>query len=91
MIALAHPCSVATLLGQFERRLEKVHEKPHGRVEPHQRRCGFQALESTITHDSTNDRAILLLDKRLIIFAIGPATREHHTHRLTIIRARSHS
>jgi len=69
MIALAHPCSVAMLPGQFERRLEKVHEKPRGRVEPHQRRCGFQPLESTITHNPTNDRAVLLLDKRLIIFA----------------------
>jgi hypothetical protein len=39
----------------------------------------------SITHDPTNDRAVLLLDKRLIIFAIRPTTREHHTRRLTII------
>ena len=37
MIALAHPGSVALLLGQFEGGLEKVHEQPYRRVEPRER------------------------------------------------------
>ena len=85
MIALAHARSVALLLGQFEGGLEKVHEQPHRRVEPRERRCGLQSLKTTIAHNMANHSAILLLHKGLIVLAIRPATREYDTRRLTIV------
>ena len=85
MIALAHPRSVALLLGQSEGGLEKVHEQPYRRVEPRERRSGLQSLKTTIAHNTANHSAILLLHERLIVLAIRPETREYNTRFLTIV------
>src|SRR2546423_675344 len=85
MIALAYPRALALLLGQFERRLEKIHEQPHRRVEPRQRRCNLQSLQTATAHNTANHSAVLLLDEGLIVLAIGSATREDDTRYLTVV------
>ena len=71
MIALSDLRPLPLLGEQLERWLEKIHEQPHGRVEPRQNCRSFQTLQATVAYDPANYCAVLLLDEGLVIFAIG--------------------
>src|SRR6185295_3474098 len=85
VVALANPCPLALLPGQLERGLEEVHEQPHRRVEPGQGRRGRPSFQASVAHDATHHSAVLLLDKGLVVLAIGPAARERDPSRLAVI------
>src|SRR4029078_11121644 len=75
MIALDHLGAFAPLLLQLERRLEEVHVKPCRRVEPshHARRLG--TVEPAVSHQSSDNCAVLLLDERLIVLLVSARSR----------------
>src|SRR5215471_4965298 len=76
MIALDHLGAFAPFLLQLERRLEEVHIEPRRPVEPghHARRRG--AVEPAISHQSSDDCTVLLLDEGLVVLLVG--TRSRH-------------
>lgn len=65
-----------TLSYQFERRLEKVHEQTGRTVKLSQQGSGFEPLESTVADHSSDHRPVLLLDKGLIVLALGTTARD---------------
>lgn len=75
-IALRDPRAVACLLGQLERRLEEVHVQPHGAVQLGKRLPGDRPRVAVVAHEPTHHRAVLLLDPRLVVLAVGPGTGE---------------
>ncbi|MGY3560198.1 hypothetical protein ACVWXP_003467 [Bradyrhizobium sp. USDA 4463] len=81
-VCLRYTGTVALLGYQFERGLEEVHEQPRRSIEFSQQLGRFQALEPTIADYPAHDGAVLLLDERLVIFSVGPATREDDVGRL---------
>src|SRR5258705_6091796 len=96
VIALDHLGAFAPLLLQLERWLEKVHVKPCRRVEPGHHAGGLDALESAISHQSSDNRTVLLLDKGLVVLLVGtrschlellPATpgNDHLVHKRTVV------
>lgn len=76
MIALhdtgTHPC----LRRQLKRGLKEVHEEPGYGIEPTESFSGCETFQPTVTDEFSNNRAILLLDPRLIIFPIRTRARE---------------
>src|SRR5205823_6468487 len=71
MIAFDHPCAFAPLLLQLERWLEEVHVEPCRRVEPANHASRLNAVKPAISHQSSDDRAVLLLDEGLIVLFVG--------------------
>src|SRR5215211_3699767 len=80
MIALDHLGAFAPLLLQLERRLEEVHVEPGRRVEPGHHARRRDAVEPAISHQPSDDRAVLLLDEGLVVLLVG--TRSRHLERL---------
>ena len=68
----ADPC----LLGELERRLEHVHEQARRRVQAGQRFGPGHAFQTAIPHQAADDRAVLLLDPRLVVLPIRPRPRQ---------------
>ena len=76
MIALGHLCAVALFGSQFERGLEEVHEQPGRSVEARDCPRCRQAFKAPIAQELAHNGAVLLLDPRLIVLAVGPRTGE---------------
>jgi hypothetical protein len=75
-ISLAHARAVAVLLGELEGGPEVVDEQPRRRLEPTQPGGGFQPLEAAVADHAPDDGAVLLLDPRLVVHAVGPRAGE---------------
>src|SRR6516164_2429333 len=76
MIALDHLGAFTPLLLQLERRLEEVHVKPCRGVEPSYHAGRLGAVEPAVSHESSDDCAVLLLDEGLVVLLVG--TRSRH-------------
>ena len=76
VVAFANPGAVTRLFGELERRLENVDEQARRRIQASQRCRGGYALQATIPDQSADDRAVLLLDPRLVVLPIRPASCE---------------
>ncbi|ANW03226.1 hypothetical protein LMTR13_26895 [Bradyrhizobium icense] len=61
---------------RIKRRLEKVHEQAGRTAKPSQQSSRFEPLESTAANHSSDHRAVLLIDKGLVVLAIWAAARE---------------
>jgi hypothetical protein len=70
--------TVAVLLLQFEGRLEEIDKEARQSVQLREFVRSFQTLIPAITHHFPNDRAVLLLNKGLIIFPIEAAACESY-------------
>lgn len=81
MITLAHAGAVPLLCGQLEGGLEEVHEQPHRRIELRQGCGGFKPLQPAIADDAAHHGTVLLLDKSLIILAVGAGKGRRHRPR----------
>src|SRR5215216_515825 len=88
MIALDHLGAFAPLFLQLERRLEEVHIEPGRRVEPGHHARRRDAVEPAISHQSSDDRAVLLLDEGLVVLLVG--TRSRHLELLPATPGNDH-
>lgn len=72
MITLCHKRAVSAFLRQLERRLEEVHEQPGCLIEAGNRPRRGKPLKSLVAKKLSYDCAVLLLDRRLVVFPIRP-------------------
>ncbi|MEH2711669.1 hypothetical protein DXU06_45025 [Bradyrhizobium elkanii] len=71
MIALDHLRALASLVLQLEGRLEKVGVQPRCSIQTFKYARRLDTIEPTVSHESPDDRAVLLLDESLIILLVG--------------------
>src|SRR4030081_1332995 len=82
MITLDYFCAFASLVLQLKARLEEVGVQPRCSIQTFQHTRRLAAIEATVSHKPSDDRAVLLLDESLIILLVGARTRH-----LALLRA----
>lgn len=70
MIALDHLRALVSLVLQLEGRLEKVGMQPRCSIQTFKRARRFDTIEATVSRESPDDGAVLLLDESLIILLV---------------------
>src|SRR3981081_4037396 len=75
MITLDYFCAFASLVLQLKGRLEEVGVQPRCSIQTFQHTRRLAAIEATVSHKPSDDRAVLLLDESLIILLVGARTR----------------
>src|ERR1700741_1379305 len=75
MITLDYFCALASLVLQLKGRLEEVGVQPRCSIQTFQHTRRLAAIEATVSHKPSDDRAVLLLDESLIILLVGARTR----------------
>jgi len=71
MITLDYFCAFASLVLQLKGRLEEVGVQPRCSIQTFQHTRRLAAIEATVSHKPSDDRAVLLLDESLIILLVG--------------------
>src|SRR5258707_5183186 len=75
MITFDYFCALASLVLQFEGRLEEVGGQPRRSLQTFQPTRRLAAIEATVSHKPSDDRSVLLLHESLIILLVGARTR----------------
>src|SRR6202007_2578163 len=75
MITLDYLCALASLVLELKGRLEEVGVQPRCSIQTFQHTRRLAAIDATVSHKPSDDRAVLLLDESLIILLVGARTR----------------
>jgi hypothetical protein len=70
MVVLSDSRADARLARQLERGLKEIHQEPRRGVEPRQCLRASDALQTMIADETTDNRAVLLLDPSLVVLSV---------------------